>query len=109
MSKSKNKLNGSVESLALSLHNVISDAVEKGNESMIEEMVAMEGRLNKRIDRLDERIDGLDERMDRLDERMDRLDERIDTTNQNMSDQFAAQAKYISEQIDKRLGKPSND
>lgn len=95
MSKSKNKLNGSVESLALSLHNVISEAVEKGNESMIEEMVAMEGRLNERIDRLDERID--------------RLDDRIDTTNQNMSDQFAAQARYISEQIDKRLGKPSND
>lgn len=48
---------------------------------MLEEMVAMEGRLN----------------------------DRIDTTNQNMGDQFAAQAKYISEQTDKRVVKPSND
>ena len=81
MSKSKSKLNGSVESLALSLHNVISEAVEvaveKGNESMMDEMVAMENRINK----------------------------RMDTTDQNTSKQFAAQAKYISEEIDKKLSR----
>ena len=77
MSKPKSKLNGSVESLAASLHNVISEAVEKGNESMMEEIVAMEDRINK----------------------------RMDTTDQNMSDQFAAQSKYISEEIDKKLSR----
>jgi len=29
----------------------------------------------------------------------------MDTTDQNTSEQFAAQAKYISEQIDKKLSR----
>lgn len=91
MSKSKNKLNGSVESLASALHGVISEAVEKGNESMVEKMIAMEGRLNTRMDTVISDVNTL------------KAD--LETTNKNMSDQFAAQARYISEQIDKRLGK----
>ena len=89
MSKSKNKLNGSVESLASSLHNVISEAVEKGNESMMEEMTAMEGRLNTRIDTVISDVNT--------------LKSDLETTNKNMSAQFAAQKKFISEEIDKRL------
>ena len=87
MSKSKNKLNGSVDALASALHGVISEAVEKGNESMMEEMVAMEGRLKADIDT---------------------IKSDLETTNQNMSKQFATQARYISAQIDKRLGRPDN-
>ena len=49
-----------------------------------DDMTAMEGRLNERIDR---------------------LNDRIDTTNENMSAQFAAQKKFISDEIDKRLNK----
>ena len=81
MSKSKNKLNGSVELLAKALKGVVSEAIEENNDLVLttirDDMAAMEGRLN----------------------------DRIDTTNENMSKQFSTQAKYISEQIDKRLGK----
>ena len=81
MSKSKNKMNGSVDLLAKALKGVVSEAIEENNDLILttikDDMAAMEGRLNK----------------------------RIDTTDKNMSEQFAAQAQYISEEIDKRLGK----
>ena len=77
MSKSKNKLNGSVDMLAQALKGVVSEAIEANNDVILDEMGKMEKRLNS----------------------------RIDTTNENMSAQFATQAKYITEQIDKQLGK----
>ena len=77
MSKSKNKMNGSVDLLAKALKGVVSEAIEANNDVILDEMGKMEERLNS----------------------------RIDTTNENVSAQFATQAKYISEEIDKRLGK----
>ena len=98
MSKSKNKLNGSVESLAASLHDVISEAVEKGNETMMGEMAAMEGRINKRMDSLESNVNtlklGLEE-----------TNKSLKTTNDNMIAQFAAQKKFITDEVDKRLNK----
>lgn len=88
MSKSKNKLNGSVQALAESLHGVISEAVEKGNESVMEEMVAMEGRLKAGIDTIKSDVNT--------------LKSNLETTNKNMSAQFSAQQKFISDEIDKR-------
>ncbi len=77
MSKSKNKMNGSVDLLAKALKGVVSEAIEANNDVILDEMGKMEERLNS----------------------------RIDTTNENVSAQFATQAKHISEEIDKRLGK----
>ena len=96
MSKSRNKLNGSVESLASSLHDVISEAVKKGNESMMEEMTAMEGRLKTDINTIKSDVETLKSNVGTL-------KSDLETTNKNMSAQFAAQKKFISEEIDKKL------
>ncbi len=77
----QDKLNGSVETLAYAFRDVMIEAVSP----------------------LYEKIDGLGRRMDKMEGRMDTLEQSIATTNQNMAAQFAAQSRYISEEIDKKL------
>ena len=43
--------------------------------------------------------------MDELEREVKVLDQNIGVTNQNMSAQFSAQAKYISGEIDKKLSR----
>jgi uncharacterized coiled-coil protein SlyX len=76
MRKNKDNLNGSVELLARAIQGVVTEAVGKGNEIVLDEMIAMEGRLKQRIDN---------------------TNQRIDNTNQNMQSQFARQEKMIAE------------
>ena len=76
MTKKKDNLNGSVELLARAIQGVVTEAVGKGNEIVLDEMIAMEGRLNQRIDD---------------------TNQMLGTTNQNMQSQFARQEKMIAE------------
>lgn len=76
MTKKKDNLNGSVELLARAIQGVVTEVVGKGNEIVLDEMIAMEGRLNQRIDD---------------------TNQSIDNTNQNMQSQFARQEKMIAE------------
>lgn len=83
MTKKKDNLNGSVELLARAIQGVVTDAVGKGNEIVLDEMIAMEGRLNQRIDDTNQRIDD--------------TNQMLGNTNQNMQSQFARQEKMIAE------------
>lgn len=83
MTKKKDNLNGSVELLARAIQGVVTEAVGKGNEIVLDEMIAMEGRLNQRIDDTNQRIDG--------------TNQMLGNTNQNMQSQFARQEKMIAE------------
>ena len=76
MTKKKDNLNGSVELLARAIQGVVTEAVGKGNEIVLGEMIAMEGRLNQRIDD---------------------TNQMLGNTNQNMQSQFARQEKMIAE------------
>ena len=83
MTKKKDNLNGSVELLARAIQGVVTEAVGKGNEIVLDEMIAMEGRLNQRIDNTNQRIDD--------------TNQMLGNTNQNMQSQFARQEKMIAE------------
>ena len=83
MTKKKDNLNGSVELLARAIQGVVTEAVGKGNEIVLDEMIAMEGRLNQRIDDTNQSIDN--------------TNQMLGNTNQNMQSQFARQEKMIAE------------
>lgn len=83
MTKKKDNLNGSVELLARAIQGVVTEAVGKGNEIVLDEMTAMEGRLNQRIDDTNQSIDN--------------NNQMLGNTNQNMQSQFARQEKMIAE------------
>ena len=83
MTKKKDNLNGSVELLARAIQGVVTEAVGKGNEIVLDEMIAMEGRLNQRIDDTNQSIDD--------------TNQMLDNTNRNMQSQFARQEKMIAE------------
>ena len=83
MTKKKDNLNGSVELLARAIQGVVTEAVGKGNEIVLDEMIAMEGRLNQRIDDTNQSIEN--------------TNQMLGNTNQNMQSQFARQEKMIAE------------
>ena len=89
MTKKKDNLNGSVELLARAIQGVVTEAVGKGNEIVLDEMIAMEGRLNRRIDDTNQRIDD--------------TNQMLGNTNQNMQSQFARQEEMITE-INRKIG-----
>ena len=76
---SKKKLNGSVNTLATAFRNVVVEAVEPLREDingLLGEMVAMEERINV----------------------------KIDTTNENMAKQFAAIPKLVADKVENKIG-----
>ena len=110
MTKKKDNLNGSADLLARALQGVVTEAVTKGNEILLDEMIAMEGRLNQKIDDTNQRLDDTNQRLDdtnrRIDDTNQRLDatnQALDNTNQNMQSQFARQEKMIAE-INRKMG-----
>lgn len=82
MTKKKDNLNGSVDLLARALQGVVTEAVRKGNGILLDEMIAMESRLNQKIDA---------------------TNQALDNTNQNMQSRFARQEKMIAE-INRKMG-----
>ena len=90
MTKKKDSLNGSVELLARAIQGVVTEAVGKGNEIVLDEMIAMEGRLNQRIDDTNQRIDDTNQSIENT-------NQMLGNTNQNMQSQFARQEKMIAE------------
>lgn len=90
MEMTNDKLNGSVETLAYAFRDVIVEAVSP---------------LYKKIDGLGYRIDRIEQEMGSMSQRMGSMEQSIETTNKNMAAQFAAQSKYISEEIDKKLSR----
>ena len=85
---STKKLNGSVDTLALAMRQVFTEAVEGAVEPLATEVKAlrtdmrdMEGRLNQRIDD----VEG-----------------QINTTNKNMGIQFTQQEQKIKKLISER-------
>ena len=96
MTKKKDNLNGSVDLLARALQGVVTEAVRKGNEILLDEMIAMEGRLNQKIDDTKQRIDDTNQRIDAT-------NQALDNTNQNMQSQFARQEQMIAE-INRKMG-----
>ena len=91
------KLNGSVETLAYAFRDVFVQALSPLHEKI--------DGLGDRVDGLGDRVGGLEHEMGEMKVRMDALEKGLETTNKNMSAQFAAQAKYISEEIDKKLSR----
>jgi uncharacterized protein YPO0396 len=83
------KLNGSVERLAVAMRDVFTEAVENAVEPLRSEMRDMEDRLNKRIDATNKNMRDME----------DRLNKRIDTTNQNTQAQFAHQEAVIGKML----------
>ena len=86
--KESNKMNGSVGLLAEAMRKVFQEATAQAVEPVMEEMTAME-------ERLDNKIDG----------HAENLDKRISTAETNMSAQFGQQKKDISDEIKRQLVK----
>ena len=57
----------------------------KGLEDIKDLVIALDQKLDRRIDALDQKIDG---RVDALDQRINRLDQRIDHLDQKLSRYF---------------------
>ncbi|MCY4209529.1 MAG: hypothetical protein OXE97_00510 [Gammaproteobacteria bacterium] len=98
------KLNGSVETLAYAFRDVIVEAVSPLYKKI--------DGLGYRIDRIEQEMGSMNQRMGSMEkdmgsmkQRMDSMEQSIETTNKNMAAQFAAQSKYISEEIDKKLSR----
>ncbi len=69
------KLNGSVDLLAKAMRQVFQEATQQAVEPVMDEMMKMEDRLDKKIDNA------------------------VETTNSNMQAQFAEQDKKIGKLI----------
>ena len=81
MSDSK-RLNGSVDLLAKAMRQVFQEATQQAVEPVMDEMVKMEDRLDKKIDTVNQN-----------------MQDKIDTVNQNMQSQFAEQEKKIGKMV----------
>ena len=85
---STKKLNGSVDTLALAMRQVFTEAVEGAVEPLTEEVKGLRSDMDRRFDEVNKRIDG--------------VEGQIATTNENMAVQFNEQEQKIKKLISER-------
>ena len=107
------KLDGSVQRLAYAFRDVVLDAVsplyanmdklEYRMDRMAQGMDSMDKRMAQRLDARDKRTDRVAQKMDGITKRMDTSEKSMTALNENVAAQFAAQARFIAEELDEKL------
>lgn len=83
---SKQKLNGSVDSLANAFRDVVFEAVEQGVAPLASRIDSLEDTVTNLLTESEERI-------------LSKMDDKLDTTNQNVQAQLDQHRKDVKELI----------